>query len=242
MGSSFPYSSNALKAKVRKAVRQYWGDRRTQGARQGASGRVDVGGRREVTSGRHLDGFVDLVCDLIRKAGFEEEHILVRSRVDLPGYYRPTKQWDIAVVKDGRLCAAIEMKSQIGPSFGNNFNNRAEEAIGSSVDFWTSFREGTLGTQRPWLGYLFLLEEHPKSTAPVRLSSSSFPPDEIFEKTSYADRYAILCRRLVYERNYDSATLLLSSRSGRRVYREPEPDLGIEPWARSLYGHLIGCL
>lgn len=25
---------------------------------------------------------------------------------------------------EGRLIAAIELKSQVGPSFGNNFNNR----------------------------------------------------------------------------------------------------------------------
>ena len=43
-------------------------------------------------------------------------------------------------VVDGRLLAVIELKSQVGPSFGNNFNNRTEEAIGSAVDFWTAYR------------------------------------------------------------------------------------------------------
>jgi hypothetical protein len=48
--------------------------------------------------------------------------------VTLPGYFRPTKLWDVLVIHDKRLLAAIELKSQVGPSFGNNFNNRTEEA------------------------------------------------------------------------------------------------------------------
>ena len=63
--------------------------------------------------------------------------------MELPGFYRPTKKWDLVVVRDGRLCAAIEMKSQVGPSFGNNFNNRTEEAVGSSVDLWRAYQSST---------------------------------------------------------------------------------------------------
>jgi hypothetical protein len=71
--------------------------------------------------------------------------------------------------------AALEFKSQVGPSFGNNFNNRTEEAIGSATDVWRAYEEGTYGTVRPWLGYVFLLEETDKSTAPVRISQTVFP-------------------------------------------------------------------
>jgi len=38
------------------------------------------------------------------------------------------------VINEGRLIAALEFKSHVGPSFGNNFNNRAEEAIGTAHD------------------------------------------------------------------------------------------------------------
>jgi hypothetical protein len=43
--------------------------------------------------------------------------------MELPGYFRPTKEWDLLVILDGNLLASIEFKSQIGPSFGNNYNN-----------------------------------------------------------------------------------------------------------------------
>lgn len=38
-------------------------------------------------------------------------------------------------MRNGVLLAAIELKSQ-SESFGNNFNNRSEEVIGSARDFW----------------------------------------------------------------------------------------------------------
>jgi hypothetical protein len=52
----------------------------------------------------------------------------------LPGFFRPTKEWDLLAIHDGKLLAVIEAKSQVGPSFGNNFNNRTEEAMGSALD------------------------------------------------------------------------------------------------------------
>ena len=64
------------------------------------------------------------------------------------------------MVSDGQLVTAMEFKSQVGPSFGNNFNNRSEEAIGSATDIWVAYREGRFGkTPTPFLGYFFLLED-----------------------------------------------------------------------------------
>jgi hypothetical protein len=64
-----------------------------------------------------------------------------RAVLTLPGFFRPTKLWDMLVIHEGKLIAAIELKSQVGPSFGNNFNNRTEEAIGNAHDLWTAYRE-----------------------------------------------------------------------------------------------------
>lgn len=218
----------------------YWAARAKQAASQGKSKKRVDGTRGEVLGGQHLNGFSKMLVAVVRAAGFRDEHIRIGSKVDLPGYFRPTKQWDIVVARDGKLCAAIEMKSAVGPSFGNNFNNRSEEAIGSSHDFWIAFREGALGKQRPWLGYFLLVEEHAKSTRPVRLSRAVFEPMPAFHKTSYLDRYAILCQRLLLERNYSAAAFLTAPREGSGAYTEPDADLGFIPFARSLFGHLVG--
>jgi len=74
-----------------------------------------------------MDGFVTLVKSIVRANGLAHAQLHeTRSVLTLPGYFRPTKLWDLIVTHKGRLIAAFEFKSQIGPSFGNNFNNRAE--------------------------------------------------------------------------------------------------------------------
>jgi hypothetical protein len=80
------------------------------------------------------------------ETGFAKESIRRRTNIELPGYYRPTKKWDLVVVDKSCLVAAIEFKSQAGPSFGNNINNRAEEAIGSAVDIWRAYKEHLVGS------------------------------------------------------------------------------------------------
>jgi len=81
----------------------------------------------------------------------------------------------LLVVKNGRLLAAIEAKSQVGPSFGNNFNNRTEEAIGSALDLWTAFREGAFnGGIQPFLGYFFMLEDLPGFKSSGKSKGASF--------------------------------------------------------------------
>ena len=139
---------------------------------------------------------------------------LQRRVLTLPGYFRPTKLWDILVMHKGRLIAALEFKSQVGPSFGNNFNNRAEEFIGTAVDFWTAYREGAFGkdTPRPFAAWLMLLEDCEESRSPVRDGSLHFPIFDDFKGASYSERYNILCRRLTEERLYSAATIITSAR------------------------------
>src|SRR5262249_20451246 len=132
---------------------------------------------------------------------------------ELPGYFRATKDWDLIVVADGQLVASIEFKSQVGPSFGNNFNNRTEEAIGNATDLQVAFREGAFRpSQRPWLGFFMLLEECDRSLTPVRVEEPHFSVFPEFKHASYAKRYELLCERLVRERLYDAACFVLSSR------------------------------
>lgn len=132
------------------------------------------------------------------------------------------------IVHNAELLAAIEFKSQIGPSFGNNFNNRSEEALGSATDIWAAYREGALKpSSRPFLGYLMLLEDCPKSRAPVKVIEPHFAVFPEFKLASYRDRYAILIEKLLRDRLYDSACFLLSSQSAAATgdYIEPHPEL-----------------
>jgi len=225
---------------VARAVKAYWATRRHQAARQGKSNRRDHGARSAVTGGAQMDGFVELLTRLIEEAGISRRHIFHNRALELPGFFRPTKEWDLLVVRDGQLILAVETKSQVGPSFGNNFNNRTEEAMGSALDLWTAFREGAFNkTLRPWLGYLFLLEDCEGSRRPVKVREPHFRVFPEFINASYARRYELFCRKLVREGHYNAAVFLTSeSEAGRRgVFDQPAEDLNFTQFARSLLAH-----
>lgn len=203
---------SALDEMLPKAIRHFWKSRLAAASGQRIRGVTDQGNRAAVTAGKNMAGFVAMIRRLILDNGMTQAEVLVgpRGSLTLPGFYRPSKNWDLLVVSQQRLVAAIEFKSQVGPSFGNNFNNRVEEALGNATDLKTAFREGAFGqSPKPFLGYFFVLEECPASLAPVKFTSPHFPVMPEFQDTSYAARYEILCRKLVREQLYDAAALVL---------------------------------
>lgn len=219
-----------------QAVRRYWEVRKAQQRRQQDAGRTDAGLRGAVTGGAHMDAMAELLEETFVDAGFSSDTIYRATSVELPGYYRPEKKWDLVVVHEDQLAAAVEFKSQVGPSFGNNFNNRSEEAIGSASDIWVAYREGRFGKTRPWLGYFFLLEEHEKSTKPVGVREPLFDVEPAFKGSSYKQRYELLCRRLVLERLYDAACFATSSADARAPIFEPAPDLSFTNFVAQVRG------
>ena len=223
--------------RVKKAVQYFWRIRTRQLKKQGsASGKKDTGNRSAVTGGKHLDGFIKLFAELLSEAGLPDSTIHTTSTT-LPGYFRPTKNWDLVAVVDGQLLASIEFKAHIGPSFGNNFNNRVEEALGNSTDLLTAYCEGKFKpSQKPWLGWLMLLEETPKSTSAVSVDEPHFEVFSEFKEASYARRYELFCERLMRERLYDGACLILSDKTGglKGRYTEPNPEISFATFATSL--------
>jgi hypothetical protein len=201
--------------KAREAVKAFWGNREAASQKQIELGKADQGERTGVTAGKNMDGFLALVFDIIKANGLAHAEIHQnRAMLTLPGYFRPTKLWDLLVIYKGELIAAIELKSQVGPSFGNNFNNRTEEAIGTAHDLWTAYREEAFGKQpRPFIGWLMMVEDAPESRRPVRDSSPHFPVFDAFKAASYLGRYDLLCQRLVQEQLYTSAVLIVAERS-----------------------------
>ncbi|MBK9215958.1 MAG: restriction endonuclease [Chloracidobacterium sp.] len=235
--------------RVSRAVQQFWTGRLS------SSITTQEGGRGSVIAGKNLDGFSELIRDVALYAGIPSENIIVtgKSKLTIPGYFRPTKMWDALVVYKRHLVAAFELKSQVGPSFGNNFNNRSEESIGSAVDFWTAHRESGYrvpeqeglfqlsDSKPPFLGYLMLLEECPASTSRVRVDESHFKIFPEFVDSSYAKRYRLLIERLLSEKWYTSGCLLLSNReSGKLDGSFTSPTDTLHP--RSLFADFAAAL
>lgn len=228
---------------AREAVKLFWGNREAALTKQIESGTQDAGSRGAVTAGKNMDGFLAIAQSLIAANGLDDAEICVDRRVlTLPGFYRPTKLWDMLVMQKGRLVAALEFKSQVGPSFGNNFNNRSEEAIGTAHDLWTAYREGALGEDapRPFLGWIMLLEDCDKSNSPVNDKEPHFPVDTVFKGASYAKRYDVLCKRLVQEGLYTSATFIASPREAAKdgSFRHLSDLTSLKTFATEFAGHI----
>jgi hypothetical protein len=227
--------------KAREATMAFWGNREKARQKQIESGKADQGERAGVTAGKNMDGFLALIIDIVKANGLAHAEIhQQRAVVTLPGYFRPTKLWDVLVIQDKRLIAAVELKSQVGPSFGNNFNNRTEEAIGTAHDLWTAFREGAFGKQpRPFIGWLMMVEDAPESRRPVTDRSPHFPVFKEFQGASYLKRYDILCQRLIQESLYTAASIITSPRtaSADGNYSELSDLTGLKTFVTTLAGH-----
>lgn len=228
--------------KAHEAVKAFWGNREAAKQKQIESGKADQGERAGVTAGKNMDGFLALVLDIIKANGLDHAEIHQnRAMLTLPGYFRPTKLWDLLVIHKGELVAAIELKSQVGPSFGNNFNNRTEEAIGTAHDLWTAYREEAFGKQpRPFVGWLMMVEDASGSRSPVRDSSPHFPVFEEFKGASYLKRYDLLCQRLAQEQLYTTAAVIAAERSAVNTgdFTNLSDMTSLKAFISSLAGHV----
>ena len=114
--------------------------------------------------------------------------------------------------------------------------------MGSALDLWTAYREGAYNkTVKPWLGYVFMLEDCPESRRPVKVQEPHFKVFSEFVNASYAKRYELFCRKLVRERHYNVASFLLSDKKKglKGEHNEPADDLTFEIFAKSLVAQVM---
>lgn len=227
----------ATRAEYDEAVRAFWTGRDLQTQKQVDSGKLDAGTRGSVTGGLHLTAIQDLIAAEFNPLIELGADVRKSGILPIPGYYRRAKNWDIVVTYKGALVAAIECKSQVG-SFGNNFNNRTEEAIGNAVDIWRAYEAGLIGKIKPWLGFVFVMERHPGSTKVIRDHGTPiYRPDVVFDNSSYTRRYELLFERLVRERLYDAACLISTGR-GQGIYDEPVPEVSTAHLSAAIAGRV----
>lgn len=186
---------------IRKAVKHYWHSKASALTKNQSGKKADQGKRGAATAGKNFDGFADVFSKLAKEHGGNEVEVYQnKSHVILPGHFRPSKQWDLVVTNRGRLIAVLEFKALGGPSFGNNANNRCEEALGSGIDLSVAQREGLFGKgANPFVGYCILVEDEEGSKREPKRGNPSahFAADAVFKEASYQHRMRILCERMV---------------------------------------------
>ncbi len=231
-----------LERRFLEAVASFWQARAKSRAKQKERGVIDQGNRAEVTGGTQLGALELLIADLLVEAGLNKLDIRTRTKLEIPGYFRSEKKWDLLVVTKGggmnRLVLAIELKSMAG-STGKNLNNRAEEIIGNAVDLWTAYRENRLGyaVPRPFVGYLVLVEDLKEVNRPVRHSEPYFTVDPIFRRKTYAERWNILCQRLMSENLYTATCCEMITREPS--HRVLDPQTSFQAFAAAIEGHAV---
>jgi hypothetical protein len=170
-------------------------------------------------SAKHDKAFLKLIADELGELGWPA-HVSQRASDPgalVAGHFRDAKSWDI-VCRDSnmqpRIC--IEFKSQVD-SYGNNENNRYEEALGSGLD--VRAKQGW----RTALGFVLVICDEPATRVVKRDRLPDLDP--AFAKTSHIDRRKVFAERIIeYRLNgnplYDAAALLFVERNGSFTHPE----------------------
>ncbi|MFB9584433.1 PaeR7I family type II restriction endonuclease [Streptomyces goshikiensis] len=193
----------------------------------------DSGTEGSVRGGKQFDPIADVIARFFREADYPDICIHTASQLELPGFYRPQKKWDLVVNWGETLVAAFELKALGGPSYGNNFNNRVEEAVGSATDVRRAFAEIYPDSEMPWLGYLFIMQDDEKSQRPVGLAKSPLLVDETWRRKSYQGRGGIFCERLLQSKLYDGVCYVTAP-MGTGEFSEPSPEVGWDAFSDAI--------
>ena len=172
-----------------------------------------------------------MVRSIFIEAGIPPENVHCGSKnLEIPGFYRPQKKWDVVVVYKGVLVAAVEFKSILG-SYGNNMNNRTEESLGNATDLLEAAEQGLIGTRPPWLGFVFFMQDDHGSRKGGKIPKQPhFKVDSEFVGATYQTRASIWLRRLLMKRLYNAAWYaLVDPGHGVEGVLEPDPELS---WAK----------
>lgn len=221
------------------AIAAYWAAKDEQRAAAEAVSSTAEGSAKAVRGGGHFNPVANLLARFFTDAGYPAESIAASGvKTVLSAYFRPNKAWDLVVVHKGVLVAAIELKALGGPSYGNNYNNRVEEALGNAVDVAHANRAQLVGKEKPWLGYFFLLDDSPEARQPREPRTNPMlpiPPE--WPVLSFRERFSLTGRRLVEEGLYDAVCYVSASASQPKP-SEPEPLLDWRHFAASIEARL----
>jgi hypothetical protein len=220
------------------AIAAYW---KTKGAQLEAARAIDSsaeGTAGAVRAAGHFTSIASLLARFFTDAGYPVDSIRTgRTDTVLPGYFRPSKAWDLVVVHDDVLVAAFELKALGGPSYGNNYNNRVEEALGNAMDVGRLSVERGVGRELPWLGYFFVMQDDEGSRRSVQPQEGAFPADSAWLGRSYQQRFALTGKRLLDEGTYDGVCFVASAPDDPGP-REPEPALDWRHFSAAIQGRI----
>ena len=180
------------------------------------------GRRGQAIGGGSMSVFAKIAGKVATQAGVAEIDTIVPTsprdqRTVLPGCFRPTKNWDFLVIRDRVPLVALEFKS-IMSSYGNNLNNRAEEAVGQGADLNATLQSHGIQPESVFSGYLMIMADDSASRRPTRNITLPLLDIEVeMNDLSYQQRADRMCQRLEEKRIWSCtsfATTVLSDNKG----------------------------
>jgi hypothetical protein len=222
-----PIDISDYKTKAHSAVMRFW-----------CGGR----GRKKKFSNK-MDGFADLITDIVSNNGLSKSSVLWQQdqHVSLPGHFFSTQLWDLVVVNEGKLVAAIKLNYQLRGSIDNHDTRDYREVLSMSMELRAAYRQGIFReTRKPFVGYLVLIEDAPTLRKPINDVSPFFPLLPEFRGASYAERINILSEKLMVENLYSAVAVILSPRSASKSgkYSEMSAMTGLKAFVATLAGHV----
>lgn len=225
---------------MKNALLQIYEDLNDAAERQRQRGEHDQGARSQVTSGKHMDSVAKVIRNDLIQLGYKETDVYYKDNcLRLPGWFRPSKNWDLLAFDGDELLAALELKS-INSSFGNNANNRTEESLGSAIDAAHAIKNSLIPfqTKPPILGYVLVVKLCKESIKENEAHKSTvYPIDNIYFHTSYFQRLSVMCRRLLSENIYQAVWIVGVNPKTHEVL-EPELDLTYDKFIASIKSQL----
>jgi restriction endonuclease XhoI-like protein len=108
-----------------------------------------------------MDGFIDLIADIVHANGLTRANLLrLGQPVSLPGYFSPTQSWDLVVVNEGRLIAAMKLDSVPGELLAKHAGIGCREVLSMAMELRAANRGHIFGENRqPFVGYLAEIPE-----------------------------------------------------------------------------------
>jgi hypothetical protein len=173
------------------------------------------GYRGVMIGGGAMDGFAIAAQIVALSAGLPENDIIISKsaqdkRATLPGFFRPSKNFDFVVIRNQTPIVALEFKS-INSSFGNNMNNRADEAIGQGTDLNAMYNGNGIRAGEFFSGYILCMADNADSRSAIReINLPLINLDVEMNQLSYQGRGDAMCLRLE-QQNIWTCTSFLSS-------------------------------
>lgn len=232
-------TGNQWDANIQAAIDAFWGTRLYQATT--IANAAQGGIRNQVLAAKHLDAIRALIIDGLHALNVPTNHIFRSGReTRIPGYYRASKTWDLAATDPaGELMVLLELKSMTG-SYGNNQNNRFEEGLGNIADVTAAINSNIIPA-RPWLGYVFITGDDPRSNAVPAIQPTFYPPDPAFTGATYIDRAHQFIERVVASGLYDAGWYVATQPpppNTPAIWTQPSPGLTWVDFYQSLATHV----